>query len=135
MARDPITVGDRGFTNRETMARKIYLNASRRNSQFVKVAGDNGLQYHQHGEIEAEHSRLQKTNTASVPELHRDNSAPCLCEWNNILRTGSVSEALMCTRTQGGGGRGGGGGDFGVSGNIWNAHMLIRDKTAEIRNS
>lgn len=77
---DPITVGDRGFTNRETMARKIYLNASRRNSQFVKLAGDNGLQYHQHGEIEAEHSRLQKTNTASVPELHRDNSAPCLCE-------------------------------------------------------
>ena len=80
MARDPITVGDRGFTNRETMARKIYLNASRRNSQFVKLAGDNGLQYHQHGEIEAEHSRLQKTNTASVPELHRDNRAPCLCE-------------------------------------------------------
>lgn len=80
MARDPITVGDRGFTNRKTMARKLYLNASRRNSQFVKVAGDNGLQYHQHGEIEAEHSRLQKTNTASVPELHRDNSAPCLCE-------------------------------------------------------
>ena len=78
MARDPITVGDCGFTNRETMARKIYLNASRRKNQFVKVAGNNGLQYHQHEEIKAEHRRLQNTNTTLLPELHRDNSAPCL---------------------------------------------------------
>ena len=134
MARDPITVGDRGFTNRETMARKLYLNASRRNSQFVKVAGDNGLQYHQHGEIEAEHSRLQKTNTASVPELHRDNSAPCLCEWNNICELDQF-QSPWCALVHKVAGEGGGGWDFGVSGNIWNAYMLIRDKTGEIRNS
>lgn len=83
MARDPITVGDRGCTNREIIAQKIYLSASRGESQFFKVAGDNGLQYHQREELEAVHRRLQKANTASVPILHTDNGAPCLCEWSN----------------------------------------------------